>query len=221
MSENSTFFKELTPRSRTYELRGQGGKKAIRIKDKQTPHTVLQKAKGGKKLSESKTNKHLTLSYKRPRGEKSYQNQRQTNTSHCPTKGQGGKKAIRIKDKQTPHTVLQKAKGGKKLSESKTNKHLTLSYKRPRGEKSYQNQRQTNTSHCPTKTISKNDTYPLKIYCIMNTVSVFVYVKAKTPLTCNSYAFIYSLIFTINCIISTDTHNVLYIYIYIHIYTHN
>ena len=37
-------FKELTPRSRTYELRSQGGKKSIyKIKDKHTPHTVLQK----------------------------------------------------------------------------------------------------------------------------------------------------------------------------------
>ena len=43
VSEKSTFFKELTPRLRTYELRGQRGKK-------NTP------------------------------------SQRQTNTSHCPTK---------------------------------------------------------------------------------------------------------------------------------------
>ena len=43
MSKKSTFFKELTPRSQTYELRGQGGKK---------------------KKTKFKTNKHLTLSYK-------------------------------------------------------------------------------------------------------------------------------------------------------------
>ena len=43
--EKSTFFKELTPLSRTYELRCQGG--------------------GGKKNTRSKTNKHLTLSYKK------------------------------------------------------------------------------------------------------------------------------------------------------------
>ena len=36
-------FKELTPRSRTYKLRGQGKKK---------------------EMTKSKTNKHLTLSYK-------------------------------------------------------------------------------------------------------------------------------------------------------------
>ena len=43
MSEKSTFLKKLTPRSRTYELRGQGEKKSKQNKDKQTPHTVLQK----------------------------------------------------------------------------------------------------------------------------------------------------------------------------------
>ena len=47
VSEKSTIFKELSPRSRTYELRGKGKKKEkkalIRFKDKQTPHTVLQK----------------------------------------------------------------------------------------------------------------------------------------------------------------------------------
>ena len=43
VSVKSKFFKELTPRLWTYELRGQGKKKA---------------------QSESKTNKHLTLSYK-------------------------------------------------------------------------------------------------------------------------------------------------------------
>ena len=41
--EKSTFCKELTPRSRTYELRGQGKKSIYKIKGKQTPHTVLQK----------------------------------------------------------------------------------------------------------------------------------------------------------------------------------
>ena len=47
--EKSTFFKELTPHSWTYELRGLGGEKNDKIK----------------------ANKHLTLSYeKRPRGEK-------------------------------------------------------------------------------------------------------------------------------------------------------
>ena len=44
MSVKSKFSKELTPRSRAYELRGQGEKKqrksCIRIKDKQTPHTA-------------------------------------------------------------------------------------------------------------------------------------------------------------------------------------
>ena len=43
VSVKSKSFKELTPRSRTYELRGQGKKSSIRFKDKQTPHTVLQK----------------------------------------------------------------------------------------------------------------------------------------------------------------------------------
>ena len=43
VSEKSTFFKELTSHSRTYELRGQGGKKNLQNQDKQTPHTVLQK----------------------------------------------------------------------------------------------------------------------------------------------------------------------------------
>ena len=41
-----SFFKELTPRSQTYELRSQGEKKKnkhIQNQDKQTPHTVLQK----------------------------------------------------------------------------------------------------------------------------------------------------------------------------------
>ena len=43
--EKSAVFKELTPSFRTYELRGQGVKKksSNRIKDKQVPHTVLQK----------------------------------------------------------------------------------------------------------------------------------------------------------------------------------
>ena len=36
-------FKELTPHSWTYELRGQGIKKSIQNQNKQTPHTVLQK----------------------------------------------------------------------------------------------------------------------------------------------------------------------------------
>ena len=40
-------FKELTPRLRTFELRGQGKneekKQSLEIQDKQTPHTVLQK----------------------------------------------------------------------------------------------------------------------------------------------------------------------------------
>ena len=36
-------FKELTPRSRTYEPRGQGKKKSIQNQLKQTPRTVLQK----------------------------------------------------------------------------------------------------------------------------------------------------------------------------------
>ena len=42
MSEKSTFFKELTPLLRTYELCGQG-KKNVENQDKQTTHTVLQK----------------------------------------------------------------------------------------------------------------------------------------------------------------------------------
>ena len=46
--EKSAVFKELTQSFRTYELRGQAKtnkkkKKANRIKDKQVPHTVLQK----------------------------------------------------------------------------------------------------------------------------------------------------------------------------------
>ena len=36
-------FKELTPHSWTYDLRGQGEKKSIQNQDKQTLHTVLQK----------------------------------------------------------------------------------------------------------------------------------------------------------------------------------
>ena len=36
------FFKELTPRSQTNELCGQG-EKNVQNQDKQTPHTVLQK----------------------------------------------------------------------------------------------------------------------------------------------------------------------------------
>ena len=51
MSEKSTFFKELTPRSRTYELRSQGGKKE-------------EKKKKKKRANKIKTNKHPTLSYK-------------------------------------------------------------------------------------------------------------------------------------------------------------
>ena len=44
MSKKSTVFEDLTPRSRTYELRGQGKKKGNdQNQDKQTPHTVLQK----------------------------------------------------------------------------------------------------------------------------------------------------------------------------------
>ena len=43
VSEKSTFFKELTPCSRTYELHDQGGKKSPQNQDKQTSHTVLQK----------------------------------------------------------------------------------------------------------------------------------------------------------------------------------
>ena len=47
--KKSAVFKELTPRSRTYELRSQGGGGGTnKIKDKQIPHTVL----------------HLTLYYK-------------------------------------------------------------------------------------------------------------------------------------------------------------
>ena len=44
-TEKLKIFKELTPRSRTYEPRGQGKEKQsiYKIKDKQTPHTVLQK----------------------------------------------------------------------------------------------------------------------------------------------------------------------------------
>ena len=42
-AEKSTFFKEMTPLSRTYEIRGQGEKGVNKIKDKQTPHTILQK----------------------------------------------------------------------------------------------------------------------------------------------------------------------------------
>ena len=41
--ENSTFFKELTPRSRTYEFRGKMKKSINKITDKQTPHNALQK----------------------------------------------------------------------------------------------------------------------------------------------------------------------------------
>ena len=43
LTKKSTFFKELTLRSRTYELRGQGKKRNVPNQDKQTPHTVLQK----------------------------------------------------------------------------------------------------------------------------------------------------------------------------------
>ena len=51
-------FEELTPSFRTYELRGQGGKKSsIRIKDKQTPHTVLQKL--SPKTTPPPLNQHL------------------------------------------------------------------------------------------------------------------------------------------------------------------
>ena len=43
--EKSAVFKELTQSFRTYELRGQAKKKksSNRIKDKQVPHTLLQK----------------------------------------------------------------------------------------------------------------------------------------------------------------------------------
>ena len=51
------------------------------------------------------------------------------------------KKSIQNQDKQTPHTVLQKLRGKKVNTKS----------------------RQTNTSHCPTKTISKTATAPLKM----------------------------------------------------------
>ena len=47
VSVKSNFLKELTPRSRTYELRGQGKKEkeksSIRIKDKQGPPHCLTK----------------------------------------------------------------------------------------------------------------------------------------------------------------------------------
>ena len=57
MSEKSTFFKELTPRSLTYELRGQGKKKEI-YKIKTNKHlTVLQKL--SQKLSRTPLTKHL------------------------------------------------------------------------------------------------------------------------------------------------------------------
>ena len=36
------FFKGMTPRSRTNELHGQGGKKNVQNQDEQTPHIVLQ-----------------------------------------------------------------------------------------------------------------------------------------------------------------------------------
>ena len=36
-------FKELTPRSRTYQLRGQRKKRNVQNHDKKTPHTILQK----------------------------------------------------------------------------------------------------------------------------------------------------------------------------------
>ena len=41
--KNRHFFKELTPRSWTYELRGQGNKKHIPNQRQHTPHTILQK----------------------------------------------------------------------------------------------------------------------------------------------------------------------------------
>ena len=47
LRECYTVFKELTPRFRTYELRGQGKregrKRNVPNQDKPTPHTLLQK----------------------------------------------------------------------------------------------------------------------------------------------------------------------------------
>ena len=57
--EKSAVFKELTPHSWSYELRGQGKKKLNKIKDKQTPHTVLQKL--SPKTMTSPLNKTLKL----------------------------------------------------------------------------------------------------------------------------------------------------------------
>ena len=145
------------------------GKKCTKSRQTNTSHCPRGQ---GKEMYQIKTNKHLTLS-SRPR-ERNVPNQdkqtphtvlaakgkkctksRQTNTSHCP-RGQG-KEMYQIKtnkhltlssrprernvpnqDKQTPHTVL--AAKGKKCTKS----------------------RQTNTSHCPTKTISKTFKHPLK-----------------------------------------------------------
>ena len=52
------FFKELTHRLRTYELRGQGKKKNKKKQDKQTLHTILQK----QSLSLNSTCTPLTVS---------------------------------------------------------------------------------------------------------------------------------------------------------------
>ena len=59
--EKSAVFKELTQSFRTYELRGQAKKKksSNRIKDKQVPHTLLQKL--SQKSLTSPLNKDIDL----------------------------------------------------------------------------------------------------------------------------------------------------------------
>ena len=113
--EKSAVFKELTQSFRTYELRGQAKKKnkksSNRIKDKQVPHTLLQKLSKKKKLlTESKTNKYLTLSYKNYQKKKSSNRIKDKQVPHTLLQKLSKKKksSNRIKDKQVPHTLLQK-----------------------------------------------------------------------------------------------------------------
>ena len=130
--EKSTFFKELTPHSWTYELRSQwrgGGEAYTKSKtSKQLALShgpgwgwggILYKIKdkqggrgGGVHIqNQRQANASHCLAAK---GEKKklIQNQRQANTSHCPTEtiSKKGKKktTYKIKDKQTPLAVLEK-----------------------------------------------------------------------------------------------------------------
>ena len=96
------FLKELTPRLRTYELRGQG-----------------------KKMTNIKTYKHLTLFYK------NYLQKRHTSPSvrHW-IKGTYVEKKSTFFKELTPRLRTYELRGqGKKITNIKTNKHLTLSYK--------------------------------------------------------------------------------------------